>query len=116
MRHVIIRTTGGVVYTQAAEIDRGLITHTTKLPTATILGLTSDFSRDSSDGSPWQRFHDVNGDLYSNKLTRPTKEWLDSRVVSVLDSGAEGPGFKSQSQSRTCTSRWNVYARCSSAR
>ena len=22
--------------------------------------------------------------------------WLDSRVVSVLDSGAEGPGFKSQ--------------------
>ena len=24
--------------------------------------------------------------------------WLGSRVVSVLDSGAEGPGFKSQSQ------------------
>ena len=24
--------------------------------------------------------------------------WLDSRVVSVLDSGAEGPGFKSQSR------------------
>ena len=24
--------------------------------------------------------------------------WLSSRVVSVLDSGAEGPGFKSQSQ------------------
>ena len=23
-------------------------------------------------------------------------EWLRSRVVSVLDSGAEGPGFKSQ--------------------
>jgi len=23
-------------------------------------------------------------------------EWLGSRVVSVLDSGAEGPGFKSQ--------------------
>jgi len=23
--------------------------------------------------------------------------WLGSRVVSVLDSGAEGPGFKSQS-------------------
>ena len=26
------------------------------------------------------------------------KTWLGSRVVSVLDSGAEGPGFKSQSQ------------------
>ena len=25
-------------------------------------------------------------------------EWLASRVVSVLDSGAEGPGFKSQSR------------------
>jgi len=24
--------------------------------------------------------------------------WLDNRVVSVLDSGAEGPGFKSQSR------------------
>ena len=24
--------------------------------------------------------------------------WLDIRVVSVLDSGAEGPGFKSQSR------------------
>jgi len=24
--------------------------------------------------------------------------WLDSRVVSVLDSGAEGPEFKSQSR------------------
>jgi len=24
--------------------------------------------------------------------------WLDSRVVNVLDSGAEGPGFKSQSR------------------
>jgi len=26
------------------------------------------------------------------------KRWLGSRVVSVLDSGAEGPGFKSQSR------------------
>ena len=26
--------------------------------------------------------------------------WLASRVVSVLDTGAEGPGFKSQSRSR----------------
>ena len=29
-------------------------------------------------------------------LTTSSIEWLDSRVVSVLDSGAEGPGFKSQ--------------------
>ena len=27
-----------------------------------------------------------------------TDGWLSSRVVSVLDSGAEGPGFKSQSR------------------
>jgi len=27
-----------------------------------------------------------------------TSRWLASRVVSVLDSGAEGPGFKSQSR------------------
>ena len=31
-------------------------------------------------------------------LFRPTVLWLGSRVVSVLDSGAEGPGFKSQSR------------------
>ena len=29
--------------------------------------------------------------------------WLSSRVVSVLDSGAEGPGFKSQSRRRRVT-------------
>ena len=34
-------------------------------------------------------------------LIRPsqsTQGWLGSQVVSVLDSGAEGPGFKSQPQ------------------
>ena len=38
-------------------------------------------------------------------ITEPVKishntpsQWLGSRVVSVLDSGAEGPGFKSQSR------------------
>ena len=30
--------------------------------------------------------------------TRTHRRWLGSRVVSVLDSGAEGPGFKSQSR------------------
>ena len=37
--------------------------------------------------------------LHSNKIgTRESSNnwWLGSRVVSVLDSGAEGPGFKSQ--------------------
>ena len=29
-------------------------------------------------------------------LIRRERRWLPSRVVSVLDSGAEGPGFKSQ--------------------
>ena len=31
-------------------------------------------------------------------LSRPTKGWLGSRVVIVMDSGAEEPGFKSQSR------------------
>jgi len=30
------------------------------------------------------------------RVARVTVGWLGSRVVSVLDSGAEGPGFKSQ--------------------
>jgi len=35
------------------------------------------------------------GDVYSALVALG---WLGSRVVSVLDSGAEGPGFKSQSR------------------
>ena len=35
--------------------------------------------------------------------------WLGSRVVSVLDSGAEGPGFKSQP--RRCL-RQTVHTHC----
>ena len=31
-------------------------------------------------------------------MTAGVEGWLGSRVVSVLDSGAEGPGFKSQSR------------------
>jgi len=30
------------------------------------------------------------------RVTVPKSEWLGSQAVSVLDSGAEGPGFKSQ--------------------
>jgi len=32
-----------------------------------------------------------------NNYTGVQKRWLGSRVISVLDSGAEGPGFKLQS-------------------
>ena len=41
------------------------------------------------------REHQIS-ELYCTVLM--TIVWLGSRVVSVLDSGAEGPGFKSQSQ------------------
>ena len=34
----------------------------------------------------------------SGFISRSAPGWLDSRVVSVLDSGTEGPGFKSQSR------------------
>ena len=36
-----------------------------------------------------------NADKASDKVIH-LRGWLGSRVVSVLDSGAEGPGFKSQ--------------------
>jgi len=36
--------------------------------------------------------------VYDFNAVSATREWLGSRVVSVLDSGAEGPGFKSQPQ------------------
>ena len=37
------------------------------------------------------------------------KGWLGSRVVSVLDSGAEGPGFKSQSRRSRITVLGKVF-------
>ena len=37
------------------------------------------------------------GRVHNNYRVRDSK-WLGSRVVSVLESGAEGPGFESQSQ------------------
>jgi len=38
-----------------------------------------------------------NGSFYRTLIKTPAPlEWLGSRVVSVLDSDAEGPGFKSQ--------------------
>jgi len=38
-----------------------------------------------------------------------TCEWLGSRVVSVLDSGAEGPGFKSRSRRCRVSLRQTVH-------
>ena len=39
------------------------------------------------------------GDIGVNKIRALLNwEWLGSQVVSMLDSGAEGPGFKSQSR------------------
>ena len=38
------------------------------------------------------------GQIKSLCISLHTTWWLGSRVVSVLDSGAEGPGFKSQSR------------------
>ena len=40
----------------------------------------------------------VSSAYYRHLLLLPSSGWLGSRVVSVLDSGAEGPGFKSQSR------------------
>jgi len=43
--------------------------------------------------------------------------WLGSRVVSVLDSGAEGPGFKSQSRRcRVTVLGQTVHTHCSPSR
>ena len=44
--------------------------------------------------------HDIIGRLSPPDICPPylTLGWLGSRVVSVLDSGAEGPGLKSQSR------------------
>jgi len=39
-------------------------------------------------------------DILSPFISVLCQRWLGSRVVSVLDSGAEGPGFISQNRSR----------------
>jgi len=40
--------------------------------------------------------------------------WLGNLVVSVLDSGAEGPGFKSQPRRSRVTVRQTAHTRCAS--
>jgi len=44
----------------------------------------------------WRRSADALIDQLMYIAYAPPQVWLGSRVVSVLDSGAEGPGFKSQ--------------------
>ena len=44
----------------------------------------------------------------------PKYGWLGSRVVGVLDSGAEGPGFKSQPRRCRESLRQTVHTRCAS--
>jgi len=46
--------------------------------------------------SRYHRTHDCHHAYYLLLVTIRLMEWLGSRVVSVLDSGAEAPGFKSQ--------------------
>jgi len=52
-----------------------------------------------SDGD-WENCGDGDGIIYHvtvySVFILHYTGWLGSRVVSVLDSGAEGPGFKSQ--------------------
>jgi len=43
------------------------------------------------------------------KLGKPLKGWLGSRVVSVMDSGAEESGFKSQSRRCRVSLRQTVH-------
>ena len=43
-----------------------------------------------------------------------TARWLGSRVVSVLDSGAEGPRFKSQLRRCRVSLRQTVHTHCAS--
>jgi len=40
--------------------------------------------------------------------------WLGSQVVSVLNSGAEGPGFKSQSRRCRVSLKQTVHTHCAS--
>ena len=62
-----------------------------------------------------QKCHSTEGSWYCNSTSFKistlcrTIWWLNSRVVSVLDSGAEGPGFKSQPLGSLHTHRASVY-------
>ena len=51
---------------------------------------------------------------HCRNLFHRTLQWLGSRVISELDSGAEGPGFKSQPRRCrvTVTNRQTVHTHC----
>jgi len=54
---------------------------------------------DTASRTSFSRFIDVIFIfVYVRMCAFYTEGWLGSRVVSVLDSGTEGPGFKSQSR------------------
>ena len=61
---------------------------------------TSGSHRQTSANDPCYNDDDSRHSLFTSRLITPPRPfrngWLGSRVVSVLDSGAEGPGFKSQ--------------------
>jgi len=48
--------------------------------------------------APWRVSLTIRRGVYRIVLPHVESGWLGSRVVSVLDSGAVGPGFKSQSR------------------
>ena len=60
---------------------------------------TSGSHRQTSANDPCYDDDDSMHSLFTSRLITPRpfrNGWLGSRVVNVLDSGAEGPGFKSQ--------------------
>ena len=61
---------------------------------------TSGSHRQTSANDPCYNDDDSRHSLFTSRLITPPRPfrngWLGSRVVSVLTSGAEGPGFKSQ--------------------
>jgi len=49
-------------------------------------------------GCEFGKFAEIEHDKFSGiSCVGKSTGWLSNRVLSVLDSGAEGPGFKSQS-------------------
>jgi len=57
---------------------------------------------------------DLNPGPHHNNRWPGHAGWLGSRVVSVLDSGAVGPGFKSQSRRSRLSFRQTVHTHCAS--
>ena len=86
-----------VVQTQAG---RPLITENERIKTTQLADISSDRRRIMYSSHQVAQYRRLRSILWpvNNLLSRLYWWWLGSRVVSVLDSGAEGPGFKSQSR------------------